>query len=422
MKRIISAILVLMLAMGLCACDKIGSVELPPLPTVTPEPTPTPEPTETPAAEPVGGRVIVSVSRTEQDAYDPQDGTQRILSFSYETPTVEITDNKEAEKAINEYIAMLNETYYTGEDYGDGQGTGYNNMLTMAEDNYNYWVNSGAEGAKLELASDRSVTVERADGGVITLFYNDYVDMGGAHGSYGNTAYCFDTRTGALLTLDTLSDDADALRAFLSEYLVRTYEEDTSIQERTDGFIPDGDYWTALTALLREGSWYFDHEGMVIFSDLYEISSYAAGPIRFTVPYDELAGHVDAKYIPEDFTCEGGFSVVSAADMTEGSIEIIDKLTVSADGQELYFIADGTVCEVSVSSVDYADTFYETAQLWYCSEMTDSALQLVTLIPEGMPNLMLRYYTAGGEHRLYLTESGENGRLILSDDNIEAVG
>ena len=88
MKRIISAILVLMLAMGLCACDKIGSVELPPLPTVTPEPTPTPEPTETPAAEPVGGRVIVSVSRTEQDAYDPQDGTQRILSFSYETPTV----------------------------------------------------------------------------------------------------------------------------------------------------------------------------------------------------------------------------------------------------------------------------------------------------------------------------------------------
>lgn len=79
---------------------------------------------------------------------------------------------------------MLDETYVTGEDYGDGQGTGYNNMLTMAEDNYNYWMSTGdGEVYTLELVSDRSVTVERGDTQVLTLLYNDYSDLGGAHGS-----------------------------------------------------------------------------------------------------------------------------------------------------------------------------------------------------------------------------------------------
>ena len=67
----------------------------------------------------------------------------------------------------------------------------------------------------------------------------------------------------------------------------------TLFRERTAGFIPNDDYTAALSALLREGSWYFSGSGMVIFSSLYEISSYAAGIIQFEIPYSELAGHID---------------------------------------------------------------------------------------------------------------------------------
>ena len=46
------------------------------------------------------------------------------------------------------------------------------------------------------------MTAERGDTQVLTLLYNDYSDLGGAHGSYGYTGYSFDTQTGELLTLD----------------------------------------------------------------------------------------------------------------------------------------------------------------------------------------------------------------------------
>lgn len=101
--------------------------------------------------------------------------------------------------------------------------------------------------------------------------------------------------------------------------MVTTVENDDALQERTAGFIPNDDYTAALSALLREGSWYFSGSGMVIFSSLYEISSYAAGIIQFEIPYSELAGHIDEKWIPAETTGEGGFEIVSAADMKDGA-------------------------------------------------------------------------------------------------------
>ena len=39
-----------------------------------------------------------------------------------------------------------------------------------------------------------------------------------------------------------------------------------------------------------------------------------------------------------------------------------------------------------------------------------------------MPNLRLSYTDGSGEHRFYISESGENGKSILADETIEAVG
>jgi hypothetical protein len=54
--------------------------------------------------------------------------------------------------------------------------------------------------------------------------------------------------------------------------------------------------------------------------------------------------------------------------------------------------------------------------------MTDCAIQLVTLIPEGMPNIKISYTDAQGEHSMLLTQSGEDGSIILVNDDIQAVG
>ena len=169
MKKVITLFLVTVLCLGLCACDKLSGIELPPLPTVTPEAA---EPSTAPAAEPAAQTetesahgLIVSINRTTKQAFDPQDGSKLILTFSYDTPTVYIEGGEAAAAAINEQTALMEETFYTG----NGYGTGYNDMLTMAEDNYNYIVNAGIEGGMLELVNSRTVSVERMDDRVLTL-------------------------------------------------------------------------------------------------------------------------------------------------------------------------------------------------------------------------------------------------------------
>ena len=435
MKKYLSSVLAVLLCISLCACAGAPKIDLPPLPTAgpTPEPAPaTPEPTKAPVpeegenvpAEGLKGSVIVSVKRTEKNAYDPQSGEIMILRFSYDTPTVIIEENPEAAEKINEFIGLREESFYTGEDYGDGYGTGYNNMLTLAEDNYNYYASQGEmEYAPLELSSALSVSVLRNDARVLSMAYNESSYTGGAHGMYSERTYCFDPATGEQLTLANISPDTAGLKSFLNEKLVSLAQGDEDIREQTEGFVDPEAMESTLGALLRDGSWYFDYDGMVVFSDLYEISSYAAGMVSFRIPYAELKGHIDNRFFPEEVKASGSFRALSAEEMTDGSTQIVDMLKVFGEGQTVYLEAVGEVKDVQITSVAYSAYFYELAQLWSCSSMKDSALQLVTVIPDGMPNLKISWRNVEGQQACYLTQSGEDGSLLLMPAaDVEAVG
>lgn len=429
MKKLVTVFLTLALGLSLGACSELKDIDLPPLPTVTPENDSIPQETavpatEAPAEEDDETQIIVTMQRSVQQAYDPENGSHLILSFSYDTPNIYIEGKEEAAAKINERIAMMEEAYYTGNDYGDGAGTGYNNMLTMAEDNYNYVVGAGIEGAMLELVSSRTVSIERIDSQVLTLLYNDYTFTGGAHGTHGSDGYCYDVSTGELLSLDDLSADVEGLRNFLVDYMVQAVENDEELAARIELMgltLEETSYADVLTPLLRQGSWYFTNEGMVIFSDTYEISSYAEGPVAFAISYDELKDHIDEKWLPKAVDGTGSLHVLSAAEMVDGSTKIIDKLVADEDGQQFYLIADGSVYNVRISKGDYSQSFYETAQLWACNSMENCAIQLGAVIPDGLPDLEIRYDDAGGEHVLYLTHSGEDGSVILTE-TVEAVG
>ena len=428
MKKIFSLLLAGVMIIGLAGCEQLSNVELPPLPTVTPEtaeqspsPSPTVEPTEEPVQE-TAGTVTVNVKRTVQQDYDPQNGTELMLNFSYDTPVVYIEGGEETAAAVNERIALMDEAYYTGNEYDGMQGTGYNNMLTMAEDNYRMIIETGTEGVPMELSSDRSVSVPRIDSQVLTLLYNDYMYTGGAHGSSVDRGYCFDLSDGHLLTLQELSGDYEALSAFLLDYMVQLVESDEELAQRIDmSLAPEGSgYAEMLSPLIREGSWYFDDQGMVIFSDVYEIGSYAAGSIRFVIPYDALAGHIDEKWIPAPAEGSGSIELVKAEDMVDGSTPIIDKLVVDQEGAEFYLVARGSISNVAVTEGDYADKFYPSSTLWSCSSMTEEALQTLCTLPEGMPEIQISYRDAEGQHQFYLS-IGEDGAPVLTD-TVEAVG
>ncbi len=444
MKKLISIVLVFMLSLSLCGCaglQNLKNVELPPLPDVSQqdsEPTPMPtveiDTSASTAESTLPLHVIVGMDTYSEQHYDPQNGEKLILSFSYETPRVYIEGRDAAMNAINEYIATVDETYYTGNDYGvsdeyivDGNISGVNAYLEAATDNYAFAVETGDDTLPLEYASERTARVERIDSRILSMVYNTYSYTGGAHGNYAELAYNFDTESGERITLDTLSADRDALITFLSDYLTKLYTDDMDGYYSSlvyEDLTVDADN-NPIANLVRDGSWHFNSEGLVFFSSPYELGSYAAGIVEFKVPYASLDGMIYDKYLMPEYTSENGvLELKMQSDIADGTIEVIDRVSVDVPGEALCLEALGTVYDIRLSAVDYTDAFYETARLWAASYMSDCVLQLETLIPDGMPKLMVSYRCSDGtQTQLLLTQSGENGTYILMDKNdIEAVG
>ena len=425
-------LLTLILVLALCACgaedlEKLKDIDLPPLPTVGLHPeeeavsSEIQEPTQTAAPVELGEEpapsVIVRIESTNLEQYDPAEGTQLILSFAYDTPLVNIDGNEAAAAKINESVARINETFYTGESYGEetegAMPSGYLGMLEAAEDNFyiNYYNESDLP---LEYSSTHTARVERIDDKLLCLVFTDYSYTGGAHGSYVDRAYLYSTQTGERLRLEDLAENADDMRAYLRDSMLNSLDQEQ--KEYYSSYLFEKELSQALEDLVRDGSFFLDENGLVIFSDIYEIASYADGIVSFVFPYDQLHGYLKTEWFPEERSGEGELEVMSMTDVPDGSVWIIDRLAIDEVGEEWCLLAKGTV-------YDLTGSFYEHAQLWKTSLLSNSALQIRTDVPDGLPNLMIRYRTADGEeHVKLLSQSGEDGHPMLVDDTVEAVG
>ena len=444
MKKWLSILLCLTLALGLCACaavDKIQNVDLPPLPEITDEPESAdvteppaventteieaaPEPLRPAVDQSAANRIVVNYVTTSYERFDPPSGLQRILTFSYVTPKIRIEGRDEAAAKINEYLAMLDETYYTGNDYGDGTAWGFNGILEAAEDNYAYAVTMKDRSLPLEYSASRSARVKRLDDRLINIVFEEYEYTGGAHGNYWDKAYVFDSATGERLRLEDLNEDQESFKEAVVAAMLRLAGTDTEYYQEhiSPDFIENEDYEAAFGELLRDGSWYFDNDGFVLFSTLYELAPYAAGITEFHIPYEELEGLIPEDCFPTERKGAGEFTVIPLEDVENGSVELLDRVTLN-EGDELCLLANGTIYDVYLSEVTYADRFYEKDQLWASSYMSDGALQISTTVPEGIPNLMISYTTAEGQRvGKLLSQSGLDGSYLLVDDQIEVLG
>lgn len=442
MKKLLILVVVLALALSFTSCaqlDRLKSVELPPLPTVTERPAATEQPaaetaapaeTEAPivivetgsdSAEAMRKSVVVNFRKTAMEEYDPAEGTQVILRFSYVTPHVTMPGREEAADAINEYIAMLDETYVTGNDYGDGPSDGYNGLLEQALDNFTYIHETGAE-LGMEYSSERTANVERADGRVLSLVMNTSSYTGGAHGVYVESAYVFDTETGALLTLDKLTPDYAAFSTLVVQKMVEQAHSDQELHDAITGFVDESEWERSFAHLLREGSWYLDENGLVLFSTLYELAPYAAGIQTFKVSYDELGELLYERWRPGTMQGEGGMEALFLSDVTEGSFPILDFVQVHENGQQLCLRSGACVFDVRLQSAYYMDWnegFALNETYWFCSCMENAGVQLVAELPEVVPNVAVSWRTGDGEqHHALLVQSGEDGHLILQEDGV----
>ena len=447
MKKLLSLLLCLCMVFALCACaqlDAIRNTELPPLP--TPDPPAAPAPSAAPASEPApapetpaptqaasepeptasavsiaaepGERVIIYYAKT-QEIFDAPDGTE-MLVFSYVTPKVRIDENAQAAEEINEQLRLLDELYISGsEDH-----IGKNQLLENALDNFSYVHDTGAALNTL-FTSARTVKNTRADGSVISFRYWTSVYTGNANGSYGYDCYNYSAESGEKLSLDSLSADPAALKMTLADELVKLAKE-SGLYAQLSGNDMDPD--SALAAVVREGIWCFSGEGIDFYPAFGELRPESEGAPVLTVPYTALAGVLDARFLPPVRSGSAALEVLRLTDVEDGTVQSIDRIVLS-EGEELYLKINGTAYDVSVSSFYVAaetegeNRFVESDRHWYASCMSDCALQLCASVPNGMPNLMIRYTDADYvQHCLFLSQSGADGGVTLVDDSIQAIG
>lgn len=262
------AVLLIFSALSACGAD-------PALPTSTPAATGTPEPTPlaTITPEPVTTPTMSVSFADDTQSFEEEDIV--IMSTTSIIPEVKISGHDDIALNIENKLAeLLTVSEAVTEEY---QTAALEHYLSLGEDRES-WQNY--------YCAYTDANICRIDSNVISISYilGDYT--GGAHGNYGKFGVCFDAQTGEILTIDTLTDDAQTLREEVSAYIVSAACSNFS---GVEGFSE---------GILDTSQWCLDKVGLTVFASPYEIASYVEGVISFTIPYAKLSGLINEKWIP----------------------------------------------------------------------------------------------------------------------------
>jgi len=343
------------------------------------------------------GRVSVTVQRTQKAEKDETGDV--LLNWDISQPSVDIDGDPAASAAVNEVLdqrsaALMQDgaqyVEWAKEDRQSGDSA-------EAWTPYGIWRYYGAG---------------RVDSAVVSLNCTDVSSTGGAHPNSAMSGITFDVATGERLTLATLSDNEEALRSVVTGELKR------QVSERGDELYDNAT--EAAETLLDEDDWYLSGDGLEVLCNEYIMAPRAAGVLKFTIPYTLLSGVLKPEYLQPVRDASAGEIRASFAETSKLTGFRIDRLTVDAGGVAVAFTATGLVRNLRISEAVWNEsvTACSEGRLWYaCSAMgPEDAAVVTTVIPEGMPNLVLAYSAPDSSERRYaLSQSGKDGSLLLVD-------
>ena len=285
MKKLLSTLLALSLALSLGAC----AVKVDPS-----------EPDE-PAKDEL--RIVFTEEHlTKEVEYKADDGTVLLIE-KYDLPQLEVRTSADevytppvsnaAVDVPREYAAALafNAEMQRAADALDASAQ---EALTMVREHYDsldaeqraYWANYADE-----LIVDDICQFS----GLVSVWGVGYSNYGGAHGWESIQAWSFDLTTGEFLTLDSLdaqpSTDS-ALGESLTHTLAMAVLEQIDAQGLSEYYFED--YASYIFDLAANASFYFNDKGMTIVFDPAVIAPYAASAQKFEIPYSRFYNALDS--------------------------------------------------------------------------------------------------------------------------------
>ena len=418
-KKLLSLLLCAAIALSLAACstkpetsaESTAAADPTPVPPVSsPEATAEPDPVVENLSVPV-----VSVRRESEDFYTA-DNAALLLVYAAAEPSVSMNGSDAATAAINEALHKQYTDFAVGVESSDEYAvSGKENYLAAAKEDLAWQTENGSADSFYSYSLMRQTNVRYNARYLLSLTYDDTSYLGGAHGYTGRYGHTFDIRTGQELTLADLADNYDAFLSAAVEQL-----KDISYGAEYAAYGLNEGYEDQLAGLFRDGNWYFNDEGLVLIANPYELASYAAGLIEFTLPYAWLAYQIKADYLPAEREADGTLTaeLSESADAAGNATYVYDTGTGGL-GACVTFTASGTVEDIELNAVtylEYSNLYRVDGTLWYAELLSDGESVCVqTWIPDVMPNLAISWRDSEGEHTKYISQSGMDGSLILMD-------
>lgn len=285
MKKLLSTLLALSLALSLGAC----AVKVDPS-----------EPDE-PAKDEL--RIVFTEEHLTKEAeYKADDGTVLLIE-KYDLPQLEVRTSADEvyTPPVSNTVVDVPQEYAAAlafnaemQHAADALDASAQEALAMAREHYAgldeeqraYWAN---------YAEELIVDSICQHSGLVSVWGGGYSNYGGAHGWESIRAWSFDLTTGEFLTLDGL-DAQPSTDSALGESLTHTLA--MAVLEQIDAQGLSGyyfeDYASYIFDLAANASFYFDDKGIVIVFDPAVIAPYAASAQKFEIPYSRFYNALDS--------------------------------------------------------------------------------------------------------------------------------
>ena len=367
MRKKIACMMILALALSLTGCGALGKND----------------------------EVMVNVGKIDFSSIDADD--QKLIDLDGSQVTV-ATGNEAVDKVINEKLADETTKFLT--DARDVIATA--KELKSSDDEW---------ARQLVLVDNLSVRNAYVTDKVLSVVYEQYKDLGGAHGGSLRYAYNFDLTDGHVMTWDEInSGDGDALREMMHTHIVNSINGG----KYSDYYFFDN-YDEDLDRSMKDYTWYIGDGCLNVIYNQYEIAPYAAGIIEFKMSL----GNIDNLFYEykSPATTEGTLSINYTKDADKPNIKFVcgsDETT--EDGDTILLTADKAVSNVKIYQVRHAYDFtlYDNWLIGYVNYLPDKAsIQLREMLIGTIPNIMVEYEVNGEKERYFVIQSGKDGSLSL---------
>ena len=265
------------------------------------------------------------------------------------------------------------------------------------------------EGELIELSYYCTPSVTRCDTRALSVVFDVSQDNGGLHADFTRVSRSYNSDSGALLSLADIAKNEEQLKTFIKNYVIGLAAGDEYKENGESIFFDDLE--SSIGALVDSGSnWYLNDTGLVVYANPYDIAPYSCGVLLFEIPYSALEEFLSMDLAPVDYEGDNGLILAdNGFTIDRNSLNILDTVTVDAEGQSVVLSAEETVYNVKV--------YTESRTLWQRNYLTSGeGVEVISYIPDVIPSIAVSYELADGTKIIRgIFQSGKDGSILLVD-------